>query len=222
MLKPAVTKTDNAESRFLHLYKIVQEREKYLSKEALVVQYSALLRYFMKFLQQKEEYTANVAAILYWTYTKLGEYLFMKTLYKIRINSKYFLAAEYYNQSLAYAAQCGRKSRVLLALKDIYYYLNDEDAYVRVEETWAENHDKEDKFAAYMLLAQNAETPQVKAQFLEKALNEVMGQDESFYAKYQDTLYICSQLAAIYELQGEKEKALRVKKLRESTLKLLN
>ena len=50
MLKPAVTKTDNAESRFLHLYKIVQEREKYLSKEALVVQYSALLRYFMKFL----------------------------------------------------------------------------------------------------------------------------------------------------------------------------
>ena len=29
-------------------------------------------------------------------------------------------------------------------------------------------------------------------------------------------------LAAIYELQGEKEKALRVKKLRESTLKLLN
>ena len=64
MLKPAVTKTDNAESRFLHLYKIVQEREKYLSKEALVVQYSALLRYFMKFLQQKEEYTANVAAIL--------------------------------------------------------------------------------------------------------------------------------------------------------------
>ena len=43
MLKPAVTKTDNAESRFLHLYKIVQEREKYLSKEALVVQYSDLL-----------------------------------------------------------------------------------------------------------------------------------------------------------------------------------
>ena len=73
-----------------------------------------------------------------------------------------------------------------------------------------------------MLLAQNAETPQVKAQFLEKALNEVMGQDESLYAKYQDTLYICSQLAAIYELQGEKEKALRVKKLRKSTLKLLN
>ena len=209
MLKPAVTKTDNAESRFLHLYKIVQEREKYLSKEALVVQYSALLRYFMKFLQQKEEYTANVAAILYWTYTKLGDIYYEDALQN-QDNSKYFLAAEYYNQSLAYARSAEEKSRVLLALKDIYYYLNDE------------NHDKEDKFAAYMLLAQNAETPQVKAQFLEKALNEVMGQDESFYAKYQDTLYICSQLAAIYELQGEKEKALRVKKLRESTLKLLN
>ena len=221
MLKPAGTKTDNAESRFLHLYKIVQEREKYLSKEALVVQYSALLRYFMKFLQQKEEYTANVAAILYWTYTKLGDIYYEDALQN-QDNSKYFLAAEYYNQSLAYARSAEEKSRVLLALKDIYYYLNDEDAYVRVEETWAENHDKEDKFAAYMLLAQNAETPQVKAQFLEKALNEVMGQDESFYAKYQDTLYICSQLAAIYELQGEKEKALRVKKLRESTLKLLN
>ena len=84
MLKPAVTKTDNAESRFLHLYKIVQEREKYLSKEALVVQYSALLRYFMKFLQQKEEYTANVAAILYWTYTKLGDIYYEDAL-QIRI-----------------------------------------------------------------------------------------------------------------------------------------
>ena len=62
MLKPAVTKTDNAESRFLHLYKIVQEREKYLSKEALVVQYSALLRYFMKFLQQKEKVSSAFPA----------------------------------------------------------------------------------------------------------------------------------------------------------------
>lgn len=81
---------------------------------------------------------------------------------------------------MAYARSAEEKSRVLLALKDIYYYLNDEDAYVRVEETWAENHDKEDKFAAYMLLAQNAETPQVKAQFLEKALNEVRDRMKAF------------------------------------------
>ena len=108
-----------------------------------MVQYSALLRYFMKFLQQKEEYTANVAAILYWTYTKLGDIYYEDALQN-QDNSKYFLAAEYYNQSLAYARSAEEKSRVLLVLKDIYYYLNDEDAYVRVEETWAENHDKED------------------------------------------------------------------------------
>lgn len=47
-----------------------------------MVQYSALLRYFMKFLQQKEEYTANVAAILYWTYTKLGD-IYYEDAYKI-------------------------------------------------------------------------------------------------------------------------------------------
>ena len=84
MLKPAVTKTDNAESRFLHLYKIVQEREKYLSKEALVVQYSALLRYFMKFLQQKEEYTAMLQLFCIGHIQNLAIFI-MKTLYKIRI-----------------------------------------------------------------------------------------------------------------------------------------
>ncbi len=221
MLKTAVTKEDNAESRFMRLYKMVQERERHLSNEAKVAQYSAILRYFMKFLQQNEGYTANVAAILYWTYVKLGDIYYEDALQN-QDNSKYFLAAEYYNQSLAYAHSAEEKNRVLLALKDIYYYLNDEEAFLKVEETWAENHDKEDKFSAYMLLAQNAGTPQIKARFLEKALDEVMNQDESFYTKYQNTLYICSQLAAIYELQGEKEKALRIKKLRESTLKLLN
>ena len=73
-----------------------------------------------------------------------------------------------------------------------------------------------------MFLAQNAEMPHIKATFLEKALNEVMEQDESFYTKYQDTLNICSQLLAIYELLGDKDKANRIKKLRENTLKLLN
>ena len=102
------------------------------------------------------------------------------------------------------------------------YYLNDEDAYVKVEETWAETHEKEDRFAAYMLLAQNADVLQLKAQFLEKALDGVMEQKGSIYEKYQDTLNVCSQLAAIYELQGDKEKAFRIKKLRESTLNLLN
>jgi hypothetical protein len=111
---------------------------------------------------------------------------------------------------------------VLLALKDIYYYLNDEDALIKVEETWAENHQSEDKFFAYMFLAQNSDNPRFKANFLEKALDEVMKQDIGFYAKYQDTLNICSQLLAIYELLGEKEKVIRIKKLRENTLRLLN
>lgn len=218
---PAEIKYDSAENRFLYLYKTARGREDYLGEEAQIAQYSALLRFFMRFLQQKDRHSAKVYEALRRIYTKLGDIYYQDALQN-QDNSKYFQAAEYYNQSLAYARNAEEKRHILLLLKDIYYYLNDDDAYVRVEETWAENHEKEDKFAAYMILAQNEETPQIKAQFLEKALNEIMSQDGSFYAKYQNTLDICSQLAAIYELQGEKEKALRVKKLREQTLKLLN
>ena len=221
MIKTALIKSDNEENRFLYMYKMIQEREKYLTTEAKIIQYGGLLRYFMKFLQQKDEYSTNVSAVLFWVYVKLGD-IYYKEALQNQDNSRFFLAAEYYNQSLAYANSVIEKNRVLLALKDIYYYLDDQDAFIKVEETWAENHNKEGRFSAYMFLAQNAEMPYIKAKFLEKALDEVMEQDESFYTKYQDTLNICSQLLAIYELLGDKTKANRIKKLRENTLKLLN
>lgn len=209
------------ENRFLHLYKMVQEREKFLGTDAKITQYNALLRYFMKFLQIQEKQSPQVLAILYQTYIKLGDIYYEEAL-QTQDNSRYFLASEYYNQALVYARGFEETSRVLLALKDVYYYLNDDVAFIKVEESWAENHKNEDKFAAYVLLAQNAEQPVVKANFLEKALDVVMSQNESFYTKYQDTLNICSQLTAIYELLNEKDKAARIKKLRENTLKLLN
>ncbi len=221
MLKTAVTTETSAENRFLHLYKMVQERENFLNNDAKIVQYSAILRFFMKFLQHNDTYAPNVSSVLFWTYVKLGDIYYEDGLQN-QDNARYFLAAEYYNQALAYARSTEEKNRVLLALKDVYYYVNDEDALVKVEETWAENHNSDEKFAAYMLLAENAELPQIKAKFLEKALDGVMGQDGNFYAKYQDTLNISSQLLAIYELQGERDKASRIKRLRESTLKLLN
>ncbi len=209
------------EGRFFRLYKAVQERDKYLSNEAKIVQYSAVIRFFMKFLQDKEDVSVNVKAILFWTYAKLGDIYYEEALQK-QDNSKYFLAIEYYNQSLMYALNIEDKNRILFVLKEIYYYLGDENALIKIEETWAENHEKEDKFSAYMLLAKNAEVPQIKVLFLEKALVEVMEQDESFYTKYQDTLNICSQLVALYELLGDKEQAKRVKKMRDTTMKLLN
>lgn len=221
MLNPANIETDYKEKKFLQLYDFILERENSLSREALLVQYSAVLRYFMKFLQDREEYAPKIFGVLYHIYVKLGDIYYEEALQK-QDNSKYFLAAEYFNQALTFAQTVNEKKHVILMLKDVYYYLNDEDAYVKVEETWAETHEKEDRFAAYMLLAQNADVLQLKAQFLEKALDGVMEQKGSIYEKYQDTLNVCSQLAAIYELQGDKEKAFRIKKLRESTLNLLN
>ena len=60
MLKTAVTTETSVENRFLHLYKMVQERETFLNDDAKIVQYSAILRFFMKFLQHNETYTPNV------------------------------------------------------------------------------------------------------------------------------------------------------------------
>ena len=209
------------ESNFLHLYKMVQEREKFISNEAKITQYSAVLNFFVKFLQNQDEYSVNVKTVLFWVYIKLGDIYYEEALQN-QDNSKYFLAVEYYNQSLRYAIYLEEKNRVLSRLKNIYYYLGDEKSLVKVEETWAENHEREDKFAAYILLAKQAEVPQIKVLFLEKALDEVMSQNEGFYTKYQDTLNICSQLTALYELLGDKEQAQRIKKLREKTMKLLN
>ena len=221
MQNKAINIKNSFEGRFLQLYKTVQEREKFLSEDAKIIQYTGVLRYFMKFLQQSEEYSHDVKAILFSVNVKIGD-IYYKEAVKTQDNSRYFLALEYYNQAMLYANGQDEKNRVLLALKDIYYYLNDEDALIKVEESWAENQQAEDKFFAYMFLAQNSENPKIKASFLEKALDEVMRQESSFYAKYQDTLNICSQLLAIYELLGEKERVIRIKKLRENTLRLLN
>lgn len=211
----------NKDVQFFKLYKTVQEREKYMSNNAKIIQYGAVIRYFMRFLQGKEEYSENIRVVLFWTYAKLGDIYYEEALQN-QDNSKYFLAVEYYNQSLVYAHNIEEKNRILFILKEIYYYLGDEDALVKIEETWAENHKKEDKYSAYMLLAKSAETPRIKILFLEKALIEVMSQDESFYTKYQDTLNVCSQLMVLYDLLGDVEQARRIKRLREKTLKLLN
>ncbi len=221
MTKSLTTKKDNLEKRFLHLYKVIQEREKYLNHDALIVQYSTLLRFFVKFLQSEDKYNYNVELVLFFIYSKLGAIYYSDALAE-RDNSKCFLAAEYYNQALTFARNVDDKTRILLALKDIYYYLNDEDAYVRVEETWAESHEFKDKYQAYVILAQNADALHVKVKFLEKALALVMQQRESFYENHQDTLFICSHLLAVYELLGERDKALSMKKLREKNLKRLN
>lgn len=214
-------KTRNSENKFFNLYKIVQERESFLSNDAKIVQYNAILNFYMKFLQQNESVSPSIMTVLFWIYVKLGDIYYEEAL-QSQDNSKYFLAVGYYNQSLLYTRYPEERNRVLLALKDIYYYIGDEDALVKVEESWAENHNEKDKFAAYMLLAKAAEVPQIKVLFLEKALDEVMRQDESFYTKYQDTLNVCSQLIAIYELLGDNDKVKRVRDLRERTLKLLN
>lgn len=212
---------NSSESSFLQLYKTVQEREKFLNDDAKIIQYMGVLRYFLKFLQQKEDYSQDIRRILFETNVKIGD-IYHKEAIKKQDSSKYFLSLEYYNQALAYASNQNEKNRVLQVLKDIYYYLNDESSLIKVEESWAENQQDEDKFFAYMFLAQHAENPRFKVVFLEKALDEVMKQEGNFYTKYQDTLNICSQLLAIYELLGEKEKVIHIKKLRESTLRLLN
>ncbi len=211
----------NSEDKFFNLYKIVQERESFLSNDAKIVQYNVILNFYMKFLQSNERISPSIMTVLFWIYVKLGDIYYEEAL-QSQDNSKYFLAVGYYNQSLLYTRYPEERNRVLLALKDIYYYIGDEDALVKVEESWAENHNEKDKFAAYMLLAKTAEVPQIKVLFLEKALDEVMRQDESFYTKYQDTLNVCSQLIAIYELLGDNDKVKRVRDLRERTLKLLN
>ncbi len=221
MVNSLTTKKDNAEKRFLNLYRVVLEREKYLNNEALIIQYSTLLRFFMKFLQSEDKYNPNVEWVLFLIYSKLGAIYYHDALMEID-DSKCFLAAEYYNQALTYARNVDDKNRILLALKDIYYYLNDENAYVRVEEAWAENHESHDKYQAYIILAQNADASYMKVRFLEKALALILQQKERFYEKHQDTLFICSQLIAVYELLGEREKALKIEKLRENALKLLN
>ena len=221
MLEIAEAKGKDAEQYLISLYKMVRERENFLSNEAKVVQYGAVLRYFTRFLQQRNDFSPVVRTVLYRIDIKLGDIYYEEALQN-QDNGRYFLATAYYNQALSYAHQKDEQNYALCRLREVYYYLDDQEALMKVEEAWAENHDKKDRFSAYMFLAQNAELPLIKTKFLAKALDEVMAQDESFYTKYQDTLNICSQLVALYELLGEKEKANQVMKLRESTSKLLN
>ena len=221
MLKTTM-KCHDAESRFFSLYKMVHERERYLTDDAKIIQYGAVLRYFMKFLEQRDTIQpVRVTVILYRVFVKLGD-IYYKDGLQNQDNARYFLAAEYYNQALQFARRAEDKRYVLSALKDVYYYLGDEEALIEVEQTWAENHEKQDKYAAYMLLAQNSDKPYIKTTFLAKALEAVMLQNESFYTKYQDTLHVCSQLSVLYELLGDGENAKQIKNLRENTLKLLN
>jgi len=212
---------NNVENQFIKLYKIVRERERFLSDEAKIVQYGAIIRYFVKFLQSKEQCSAMVYTILYQTDIKLGDIYYEGALQN-QDNSKYFFATAYYNQALSYAQKKEEQNQALSKLEEVYYYLDDKEALIKVEMAWADNREDKDKFAAYMILAQKAEQPQIKVVFLSKALDQIMAQDESFYTKYQDTLNVCSQLVALYEILGDKTKAIQVMKLRENASKLLN
>ena len=63
----------NKETQFLRLYKTIQERERFMNNGAKIIQYGAIIRYFMKFLQGREEYSQNVRIVLFWVYAKLGD-----------------------------------------------------------------------------------------------------------------------------------------------------
>ena len=118
MQKPTEIESGRAEKKFLQLYKVVTEREKFLNNEARIMQYSAVLRYFTKFLQGREEYTSDIAEVLYQVYAKLGDIYYEEALQN-QDNSKYFLATEYFNQALTYAGNMAEKNYVLLILKDL-------------------------------------------------------------------------------------------------------
>ena len=81
-----------------------------VNKEARIAQYNAVLRFFVKFLQGKDEYSLNVRTILFWIYVKLGDISYEEALQNQDI-SRYFLAVEYYNQSLIYANNLDEKKR---------------------------------------------------------------------------------------------------------------
>ena len=196
-----MVKKNSAEKHFLRLYRVVKERDSYLSNEAKIVQYGAVLRYFIKFLQLKEPYSETIRSVLYRVDLRLGD-IYCDEATRGQSNGRYFLAAEYYNQALLYARLPEEKNRVLQALKNVYLYLDDEDALVKHERARAENYESEDKFSVYIRLAQNTDNPYIKAEFLAKALDFVTYQDKNFYAKYQDTLDVCSRLTVLYELIG--------------------
>ena len=166
------------------------------------------------------------------TVVDIGNFCLLAEKYKTHIeeagvnndseNNKLFLAVDYYNQALKFAQSETEKNRILDMLKNVYSFLDDKEALIKVEESWAENQDARDRFSAYMLLAKEADNPKDKAMLLEKALNEVTKQEMSFYNKFQDTLNVCSQLIVLYELLKEKDKLQKIRKLQEDTLKLLN
>ena len=211
----------NTENKFVDLYKMVQERESFLNNDAKILQYGVVLEYFYKFLDKGGRLSDNVLAVLFWCYIKIGDVFYDEGVYK-QDNNKFFMAVDYYNQALKYAKSNEEKNRILLMLREVYSYLNDKDAMLKIEENWVENQDTRDRFSAYMSLASSTDNLKDKAMLLEKALNEVTKQEMSFYNKYQDTLNVCSQLIALYELLNEESKLQRIKTLQKNTLNLLN
>jgi len=219
MQKNVVSK--NPETQFINLYKMVLERENFLTNDAKILQYNAVLEYFFKFLEKNNVVSKSVLNVLFGCYMKMGDVFYNEGIQLLE-NNKLFLAVDYYNQALKFAQSETEKNRILDMLKNVYSFLDDKEALIKVEESWAENQDARDRFSAYMLLAKEADNPKDKAMLLEKALNEVTKQEMSFYNKFQDTLNVCSQLIALYELLKEKDKLQKIRKLQEDTLKLLN
>lgn len=211
----------NPETQFINLYKMVLERENFLTNDAKILQYNAVLEYFFKFLEKNNVVSKSVLNVLFGCYMKMGDVFYNEGIQLLE-NNKLFLAVDYYNQALKFAQSETEKNRILDMLKNVYSFLDDKEALIKVEESWAENQDARDRFSAYMLLAKEADNPKDKAMLLEKALNEVTKQEMSFYNKFQDTLNVCSQLIVLYELLKEKDKLQKIRKLQEDTLKLLN
>ena len=61
----------NTENKFVDLYKMVQERESFLSNDAKILQYGVVLEYFYKFLYKGGRLSDNVLAVLFWGFCLL-------------------------------------------------------------------------------------------------------------------------------------------------------
>jgi len=206
----------------LKVYRQAFESAKYFSDtDDKLWGYSKVIDYCAKSKKCSDTQSKKRDQILFWTYNNIGDLFLQKNLDSFDFdNLNHALFA--YQNALELSKDRENQTDVLKKMRDIYLVLEDKEGYFQTSSQMARLVDETLKAEMFMSLAEEANTKEAEAYFLEQALLFVDKENISFLQKCRHTLTLCDRLLKIYQKIGKRAEAIRIKQMKEQTQTLLH
>ena len=215
-------RSDFNQSDLLKIYRVANERSKYLSEiDDKLLSYGNVVQFCANSKKCAQQNSIKRNQILFWTYNQMGDLFMQKNLDTFEPQN-YTLALEAYRNALEFSKQDEDQNEVLKKMRDIYLVLEDENGFFQTSNQMAQLLDDTLKAENFLKLADEASNKYQEAYFLEQALRFVKKENISLLEKCKDTLSLCARLLKIYKKVGLKTQAERIEVVKQQTQKIIH